>query len=150
MSQNILEQWKDCKYGTLGSVLYDTGLNWKRKLLKGNEKRELTRYRKWVADMQHRGMFGSCDCEAPKTSEFGRYLKQVMMSVEQYKMKLQNTGKWQKGKVTKQVEEAETFLTNCRCFLPEIKNVLQTQSSKQTPMPATTPDAPVTTTYAQG
>lgn len=148
-------------------VLVETLLRGPKKVPKDEAKKAVERFIDWTTEMQQKGMFGGCESVPPKLNDFNTFMKQAAGYLEQTTVRLKVGGRVEKWKNRKAAGKAERFLTDCQCFLGEVKLSIQSSSSVQSTcqMPEThktektttqskvmsvqTPTAPATPPYAE-
>ena len=128
MSQSVVDKWQECKPSSLGSVLFEILTRWQNKV-QHKEDNGRERFVNWVREMQLRGMFPDCEAAPPKMSDFSMFLKLATGSRNQARSKLQYAGLLHRGKADKEAKTAETFFTDCLCFIGEVKFSIQSMSS---------------------
>ena len=126
MSKSVLDLWSNCEPTSLGSVLQSTLSRWMEKVPSVEREKAASRFVSWAKEMQHRGYFGSFSSPPPEAPEFDTFMGLVSGSVERCSSTLQETGRLQKRKVEKTLEQAELLQQNCKCFLGEVKYTIQT------------------------
>ena len=142
MPHKVLEMWECCKAGTLGFVLDATLLRWLEKVPTSDRDMSTSRFIQWMKEMQHKGFFGDFTAPPPALEEFDIFMKVVSGSVERCTSTLQVTGRLQKWRMEKALQQAELLLQNCKCFLGELRYTvlsLHDAVSKQMPLKAIDP-----------
>ena len=123
----IIEEWKRCKDGTLGAVLFRTLYKWLDKVLFAEIKSQTKRFVTWAQEMQKRGYFGQFSDVAPTKTLCAGYLEASDKELKRSK-DFANAQKWpHKAAATQQTHKIEKFHSDTVIFVMELLKTLSSE-----------------------
>ena len=127
----IIEQWKNCKEDTLGSLLAKTLDTFLEGVFYADIRKQTRRFASWASQMQQKGHFGQFSGEAPTTAVFTQCLENAEKELK-ISRDLANAKKWPATvAAAKQVRRMEKLLEDTTFFVLQMMKVLPKHAPEQ-------------------